>query len=83
MNEIYDLGIALENCVCGSNDIEAFINLSYYDMFTIRCNNCKKEWDYLTVEMGVDFWNRTSKKNQDAPAETKEGECEHQPTSQS
>jgi hypothetical protein len=50
----------LNNCKCGSSDIEAFINPSYYDMFTIRCNNCQKEFDFLTMQMGIDFWNGTS-----------------------
>jgi hypothetical protein len=62
MKGAFDLKIKLENCVCGSNNTECFINLSYYDMFTIRCNNCQNEWDYLTVEMGVEFWNRIKRK---------------------
>ena len=50
------------NCnQCGSK-VETFYNPSYYDMFTVRCYTCNKEWNYATEEIALKEWNANASK---------------------
>ncbi len=39
--------------ICGNKCI-AFHNYSYYDCYTVRCGNCKKEYDYALKQHFLD-----------------------------
>ena len=64
---IFDIAVAkaleenakliLNDCRCGSDKLEHFVNESYYHMYTIRCYGCEKEWDFPTKEIAFKKWN--------------------------
>jgi len=43
-------------CKCGS-EVEIFVNHSYYDMITVRCEKCQEEKDFVTRQEAIEYLN--------------------------